>query len=113
MKNIIIPESNKMVLHSPDDILYLESDTNYCNIHLKYRETPVTLSKCLTRVESLLDPDCFCRINRRQVINLTKIIEYKYNKDNYVIIEGGLKFEFSRQGKREFKDKLKQLYIIL
>lgn len=113
MKNLIIPENGSMVIHSLDDILYFESESNYCRIYLRDKKRTVMLSKGLNKVESLVDPDCFCRINRQHLINLTKIIEYKNTGGNYVIMEGNIKLSVSRRRKKDFFEKMNKLYVWL
>lgn len=102
-RKITLNTDGKLVFLDPEEILYVESDGNYCTIFTT-NDKKLVLTKKLKEVNSILPPEHFFRIHNSYVINLNKIKEY-LKTDGYVVIEGQHKIPVSRQRKAEFLEK--------
>jgi two-component system LytT family response regulator len=60
---------------NPDDIVYIEGDNNYSNIHMK-NGNKLVISKTLAYVEPKLSDYPFLRIHKSHIINLKYIAKY-------------------------------------
>ncbi|MEL7123837.1 MAG: LytTR family DNA-binding domain-containing protein, partial [Bacteroidota bacterium] len=79
MKFIQIPEGNKDHLFKPNEILYIQSDRYYVQIHTPTDKRLVRAS--LKKLEALL-PDHFLRINKSTIINFYSISQIEYLKSS-------------------------------
>ncbi len=80
---------------NPDDIIYIEGDNNYSNIHMLNGQKLV-ISKTLAYVEPKLANYSFLRIHKSHIINLKYIAKYVKNDGSYVELENGKKLSVSR-----------------
>lgn len=103
-KKITVNTDGKLVFLDPNDILFLESDGNYCTIHTNNNKK-IVLTKKLKEVGAKLPDEQFFRVHNSYIINLGRIKEY-LKSDGYVILEDNHKIPVSRQKKSEFLDKL-------
>lgn len=70
MKKLILPFKQEV---SVQDIIYLESDSNYTRIYTKGKSRSIITAKSLCHVLTGLDQQEFIRINRSQAINSSYI----------------------------------------
>lgn len=103
-KKITVNTDGKLLFLDPNDILFLESDGNYCTIHTTSNKK-IVLTKKLKEVGAKLSEEQFFRIHNSYIVNLGKIKEY-LKSDGYVILENNHRIPVSRQKKSEFLDKL-------
>jgi len=103
-KKIAIPVDGKLVFLKTDDIIYCESDGNYCTIYLENNEK-LFITKKLKEVDELLKSDCFYRVHNSYLINLEKVKEY-FKTDGYVVLHNHKKIPVSRNRKNNFLDKI-------
>ncbi|MDO9257708.1 MAG: LytTR family DNA-binding domain-containing protein [Bacteroidales bacterium] len=103
-KKINITNDGKMIFLNPDDIIYCESDGNYCTIYLENKEK-IVLSQKLKFMEEKLAQLQFFRIHNSYLINLNKVKEF-HKTDEYVVLSNLVKIPVSRQKKSDFLDKL-------
>ncbi|PKP27037.1 MAG: DNA-binding response regulator [Bacteroidetes bacterium HGW-Bacteroidetes-2] len=103
-KKIAIPVDGKLVFLKTDDIIYCESDGNYCSIYLENNEK-LFITKKLKEVDELLKSDCFYRVHNSYLINLEKVKEY-FKTDGYVVLNNRKKIPVSRNRKNNFLDKI-------
>ncbi|MDQ7917953.1 LytTR family DNA-binding domain-containing protein [Mesonia sp. MT50] len=103
-KRIAIPVEGKLIFLNTEDIVYCESDGNYCKIHLANKK-PLFISKKLKEVKSLLPEDDFFRVHNSYVINLKRVSEY-LKKDGYVVLDNQKEIPVSRNKKSAFLDKI-------
>ena len=103
-KKINITNDGKMIFLNPDDIIYCESDGNYCTIYLENKEK-IVLSQKLKFMEEKLAQLQFFRIHNSYLINLNKVKEF-HKTDEYVVLSNHVKIPVSRQKKSDFLDKL-------
>lgn len=103
-KRIAIPAEGKLIFVNTEDILYCESDGNYCKIHLADKKS-VFISKKLKEITAMLPDDEFFRVHNSYVINLNRVSEY-LKTDGYVILDNQKKIPVSRNKKSAFLDKI-------
>ena len=103
-KKINVTNDGKMIFLNPDDIIYCESDGNYCTIYLENKEK-IVLSQKLKFMEEKLAQLQFFRIHNSYLINLNKVKEF-HKTDEYVVLSNHVKIPVSRQKKSTFLDKL-------
>ncbi|MCM1325756.1 MAG: LytTR family DNA-binding domain-containing protein [Bacteroidales bacterium] len=91
---------------SGGDILYVEVQGRYLDIHLKdaqEAETVVMLMQSLKEFASVLPPGRFSRINRNQLVNLERITVVKQGS---LTLENGKILSVSRRQQRELQEAL-------
>lgn len=103
-QKISISNDGKIIFLSPDDIVYCESDGNYCTIFLENRDKIVIIQK-LKFMEEKLSGFRFFRIHNSYLINLSKVKEF-HKTDEYVILSNAVKIPVSRNRKSTFLDKI-------
>lgn len=103
-KKISISTDGKLIFLEPDDIIYIESDGNYCTLYLK-NSKKIVVTKKLKSFSELLPEEEFFRIHNSYIINLNKVKEF-IKVDGYVVLENNIKIPVSRQRKTEFLNKL-------
>jgi two-component system LytT family response regulator len=103
-KKINVTNDGKMIFLNPDDIIYCESDGNYCTIFLENKEK-IVLTQKLKFMEEKLAQLQFFRIHNSYLINLNKVKEF-HKTDEYVVLSNMVKIPVSRQKKSDFLDKL-------
>jgi len=103
-KKISVSTDGKMIFLNPDDIIYCESDGNYCTIYLENKEK-ILLTQKLKFMEEKLSQLQFFRIHNSYLINLNKVKEF-HKTDEYVVLSNLVKIPVSRQRKSTFLDKL-------
>ena len=103
-QKISISNDGKIIFLSPDDIVYCESDGNYCTIFLENRERIVITQKLKFMEEKLLGFHFF-RIHNSYLINLSKVKEF-HKTDEYVVLTNAVKIPVSRNRKSTFLDKI-------
>ena len=102
-RKITISTDGKLIFLEESEILFVESDGNYCSIHITNGKKLVVTKK-LKVINALLPEEHFFRIHNSFVINLNKIKEY-LKSDGYVILDDNHKIPVSRQRKSDFLDK--------
>ncbi len=87
-------------------IRLMESEGNYTRVH--FGDAQPQLFRSLNAMEERLDPRCFFRANRRQIINLAWIdrIEPWFSGSLLVHLKGGLKVELSRRQAQAFREQM-------
>src|SRR5690606_6651459 len=66
----------KIVFIDPNDIIYCESDSNYCKIILDGEHKHLFLTQQLKQVSELLPDELFYRVHISYLINLRKVKEF-------------------------------------
>lgn len=103
-KKIGISVDGKIIFLVPSEILYCESDGNYCSIFLTNNKK-LFVTKKLKDIQLLLPSHLFYRIHHSYVINLEKVREY-LKTDGYVVLDENKRIPVSRQKKSLFLDKI-------
>ena len=101
-RKITINTDGKLIFLDESEIVFVESDGNYCSIHTTNKKIVVT--KKLKEINLLFPSEHFFRIHNSFIINLNKLKEF-IKSDGYVILEGNHKIPVSRQKKSGFLEK--------
>jgi two-component system, LytTR family, response regulator len=104
LSKISFSADGKVFFLHPDELLYCESDGNYCTLFLTNGKK-ILLTQKLKMVEEKLIHHNFFRVHNSFIINLTKIKEY-HKADEMILLEGGAKIPVSRQKKSTFLDRI-------
>lgn len=103
-KRIAIPIEGKLIFVNTENIIYCESDGNYCRIHLVDKK-PLFISKKLKEIQAILPENDFFRVHNSYVINLKRVSEY-LKADGYVVLDNQKEIPVSRNKKSAFLDKI-------
>ncbi|MEX6626671.1 LytTR family DNA-binding domain-containing protein [Tenacibaculum pacificus] len=102
-RKITINTDGKLIFLQESEIVFVESDGNYCTIHT-VNNKKIVVTKKLKEINLLLPDDHFFRIHNSFIINLNKLKEF-IKSDGYVILEDNHRIPVSRQRKSEFLEK--------
>ena len=102
-KKITISTEGKLIFLKLNEILFVESDGNYCTLFLEENQKLVVTKK-LKEIDILLPDDNFFRIHNSYIINLNKIKEF-LKTEGYVVMESGHRIPVARQRKSDFLEK--------
>ena len=103
---VFVREGERCWFVEVGQIRLLESEGNYTRVH--FGDAQPQLFRSLNAMEERLDPKCFFRANRRQIINITWIdrIEPWFSGGLLVHLKGGAKIELSRRQAQEFRERM-------
>lgn len=87
------------------DILYCQSDSNYCRIYLASGRK-ILISKTLKEVETMLPEVLFLRIHNSYIANLSRVISFINEGDGVLVLENDVKLKVSRTRKKEILERL-------
>lgn len=104
VRKVKLTLDKKIVFIDPDDILYCESDGNYCKIILQDGKD-LFLTQKLKYVSELMPPHQFYRVHNSFLINLHRVKEFHKN-EGYIILDNNMKIPVSRQKRNEVLDRL-------
>lgn len=103
-KRISIPMNGKIIFLQTDEIIFCESDGNYCKIFLEDKRT-LFVTRKLKEVFGLLPSEKFFRVHNSYVVNLKKVQEY-LKTEGYIVLSNNKKIPVSRSRKSSFLDKV-------
>lgn len=103
-KKISVSCDGKIIFLNPDEIVYCESDGNYCSIYLENKEK-IFISQKLKFMEEKLEGLYFFRIHNSYIINLNKVKEF-HKSDDLVLLTNNIKLPVSRHKKATFLNQL-------
>ena len=106
---ISIPLLSGTRLIKKEDIVRLESDSNYTTIYLE-NENPILASKTIKRFEEALCEGCFVRVHNRHIVNFRKIKELVRSDGGSVMLTNGDNVPVGRKN-REYLHKLMKLKV--
>jgi two-component system LytT family response regulator len=86
-----------------DDLMYLEADSNYTNLHFGDKKKIVT-SRSLGEFEKILVNPEFLRIHKSTIINLNYLKAYSSYEGDFAVLTDGTSLSISRRKLNEFKD---------
>lgn len=101
---IKLPVGKKILFLEPDEVLYCESEGNYCKVILR-KGSELFLTRKLKQVEALLPPHFFYRVHNSFLINLRKVREFHKN-EGVILLENGERIPVSRQKREELLGRL-------
>ena len=111
-KKIAISTSSSMIVMELKEIIYMQSDGPYTNIH-SHGSGKIMSSKHLKEYEELLTEFGFYRIHKSYLVNLAEIKQYARSEGGYVIMSNGDKVSVSDKKKEELLSKLSSQVIFV
>lgn len=100
---IAIPSLKGVILVALDDIIRLESDSNYTTFYIKEPNQKfskkILASRTMKEFETILDNNRFVRVHRSSIINLNYLTEYIRGEGGTVLMTDGSEVEVSRREK--------------
>ncbi|MCD8411274.1 LytR/AlgR family response regulator transcription factor [Tenacibaculum finnmarkense] len=102
-RKITINTDGKLIFLKQSEIVFVESDGNYCSIHT-INNKKIVVTKKLKEINALLPEEHFFRIHNSFIINLNKLKQF-IKSDGYVILEDNHRIPVSRQKKSDFLEK--------
>ena len=106
LDRIVVKTGTKIRIIPENEILYLEAEGDYINIHTP--EGRFLKTKTMQYFEDALDPKKFVRIHRSYIIQLAQITKIEpYEKDTHtVVLKNGARLPVSRNGYAKLKQVL-------
>jgi len=101
---IAVPSSDGVHFFVVEDILRLEADSSYTNIHL-VNQRPFLASKTLKHFEEMLEDFHFIRTHKSHLVNSKHITRISNDKE-FVLLTDGSKVEVARRKKEEVQQQL-------
>jgi two-component system LytT family response regulator len=95
---IALPTSEGYQFVFPDDIVRIQSDSNYCEFYFKNGKKLV-VSRTLKEYETLLEDSNFCRVHNSHLVNLRFVSKYLKGEGGYLVLEDGTSIEVSTRKK--------------
>lgn len=106
ISKITVPFGNGFKVIDVSDIVYIEADSNYSDIHL-ISEEKITVSKILREFEELLSTAQFFRIHKSSLVNLHYLTEYSNKNGLQLFLKNGVQLNVSRRRTTDFFEKMK------
>ncbi len=100
MPNIALPTPEGLEFVQVADILYAESESNYCHVHLADGGR-IFLAKTLKYIEEVLSGHPFLRIHQSYLINLAHVRKYVKGRGGYVVMVNGDNLAVSRSSREK------------
>lgn len=100
-KKIALPTSTGLKFYEANEILRIESDSNYSHVFL-LSAPKITLAKTLKSVEEMLGDSPFCRVHQSHIVNIDHIDKVEKGEQPLIVMSDGAKITVSRQRKEEF-----------
>lgn len=100
-KKLTLPHLYGFQIIAIDQIVYMEADGNYTNIHL-LDKMKLVITKGIKEFENLLDPEAFFRVHKSALINLNYVKEYSSIDGQIAVMTNGAKVAISRRRLEEF-----------
>jgi two-component system LytT family response regulator len=108
-RRISIPSIEGKHFFSPTEIICLKADGAYTEV-VTEREN-LYVGKNMKYFEDLLkDEKDFMRVHRSYIVNLTKVVLYKYESDTpFLTLKNNIQIQISLQKIHEFQERMKSL----
>jgi two-component system, LytTR family, response regulator len=101
LNKLAIPTLEGLLFYDINDIIHLEANSNYTNIHFA-NQTKIVASKTLKDFEELLPGDIFFRTHHSHLINLNFIKRYIKGDGGQIELQNGTYVDVARRKKDEF-----------
>ena len=107
-KKVALPIGNMLEFFDVDEILRVESDSNYSHIFLT-NQKKITLSKTLKDVEENIKGAPFFRVHQSHLINTNLVDKAVKGENAYVVMKDGTTITISRNRKEEFFELFRKI----
>jgi two-component system LytT family response regulator len=104
-RKITIPTGEGIIFVSAEELVYLESDSNYTHIYFKDGRK-ILISKTLKSMEEQLKDSNFCRVHSTYLVNLDEIDRYVKGDGGTLILKNNTSVPVSRANKQELMMRL-------
>jgi len=104
---IALPTHNGYELIKLNNIVYCQSESNYCKI-ICSDGGELLISKTLKHVEELIENNLFIRIHKSYLVNLNYVINYDKTADLKVTLSTGIQLPVSVRRKEHFLNRILQ-----
>ena len=106
---LCIPSTKGYEVIEIRDIIFIEADSMYSNIHLVNNHV-ICASKPMLEYATVLEDCNFIRIHKSYVINLDHVTNYVRGEGGSVILTGGKEVEVSRRKKELLMQRMKEYF---
>ncbi len=107
-KKIALPTHDGISFLNVDQIVRVESDSNYSFVHLATDEV-VCITKTLKQIEESLEGQPFYRVHQSHLVNLNHIVKYVRDDGGYLVMSDKTTITVARQRKDGFMDLFSKL----
>ena len=107
-KKVALPVGNMLEFFDVDEIIRVESDSNYSHIFLT-NQKKITLSKTLKDVEENIKGAPFFRVHQSHLINTNLVDKAVKGENAYVVMKDGTTITISRNRKEEFFELFRKI----
>lgn len=100
LQRLVVPAGHRSVFIRTEEIDWIEAERNYIRLHVSGRA--YLLRESLSRMESALDPNAFCRIHRSTIVNIDRIqsVESLFGGEYLLVLHDGTKLTSGRSYRR-------------
>lgn len=107
-QKVALPVGNMLEFFDVDEIIRVESDSNYSHIFLA-NQKKITLSKTLKDVEENIKGEPFFRVHQSHLINTNHVEKAVKGENAYVMMRDGTTITVSRNRKEEFFELFRRI----
>ena len=107
-KKIALPTQDGMTFLNVDQIVRVESESNYSFVHLASGEN-VCITKTLKQIEESLEGQPFYRVHQSHLVNLNHIVKYIKDAGGYLVMSDKTTITVARQRKDGFMELFSKL----
>lgn len=107
-QKVALPVGNMLEFFDVDEIIRVESDSNYSHIFLA-NQKKITLSKTLKDVEENIKGEPFFRVHQSHLINTNHVDKAVKGENAYVVMKDGTTITVSRNRKDEFFELFRKI----
>lgn len=106
LHRIAVPRRNEIQLVPVGDVIYIEADGSYVNVHTE--EKTHLVRERMKTLEQRLDPTQFCRIHRSTIVNLEQVEALEPTDPGDVVarLVSGKRLRVSRSRRAELEERL-------
>jgi two-component system LytT family response regulator len=108
LSKIALPIGNSIQFFDTNEILRVESESNYSHIYLENKKK-ITLSKTLKEVEATFNGNPFFRVHQSHLINMNYIDKVMRGENPYIVMKDGTSITISRNKKEAFFDQFRKI----
>lgn len=107
-RKIIVHQNDKVLLLDASEIVFMEADGRYSNIHTSERKIFMVAKTLKDFEQYLIGNQSFFRINKEVLLNIKFVSNYTKGEPCFIETKTGEQFELSRRKKQEFLEKIKE-----
>lgn len=106
LRRIAVPRRNEIELVPVTDVIYIEADGSYVQIHTDARSHLVR--ERMKTLEERLNPELFCRIHRSTIVNLERVEALEPTDPGDVVarLDTGKRLRVSRSRRADLEERL-------